>query len=56
MRERILAKAIPVERDHWGRPTVVIKNMDGNEVFFWLSESEFAKLESERPELKSKGV
>jgi hypothetical protein len=26
--------------------------MDGNELFFWLPETEFAKLESEIPELK----
>lgn len=31
----------------WGEPTVVINDCDGNEMFFWLSESERAKLRGE---------
>jgi catechol 2,3-dioxygenase-like lactoylglutathione lyase family enzyme len=54
--EHIRAKGIQVSRDDWGRPTVVIKDMDGNELFFWLPETEFAKLESEIPELKPNQV
>jgi catechol 2,3-dioxygenase-like lactoylglutathione lyase family enzyme len=50
--EHIRAKGIPVSRDDWGRPTMVIKDMDGNELFFWSTDAEFARLESEIPELK----
>ena len=45
--EHIRAKGIPISRDHWGNPTLVIKDLDGNELFFWLPESELARLESE---------
>lgn len=31
----------------WGEPTVVIEDLDGNELFFWLSESEREKLRGE---------
>ena len=31
---------------HWGEPTVVIHDLDGNELFFWLSEAEREKLRS----------
>jgi catechol 2,3-dioxygenase-like lactoylglutathione lyase family enzyme len=44
--EHIRTKKIPVSRDDWGKPTLVIKDLDGNELFFWLPESELAKLES----------
>ena len=46
--EHIRAKGIQVWRDDWGKPTLVIKDMDGNELFFW-AESALAKLESEMP-------
>jgi hypothetical protein len=26
---------IPTERRDWGQPTLVIKDLDGNELFFW---------------------
>jgi hypothetical protein len=28
----------------WGEPTVVIHDLDGNEIFFWLSKSEREKM------------
>lgn len=32
---------------HWGAPTLVIRDVDANELFFWLPESERASLEAE---------
>jgi hypothetical protein len=31
---------------HWGAPTLVIRDTDGNELFIWLPESERASLEA----------
>jgi catechol 2,3-dioxygenase-like lactoylglutathione lyase family enzyme len=31
----------------WGRPTLVIRDVDKNELFFWVPESEQARLEEE---------
>jgi catechol 2,3-dioxygenase-like lactoylglutathione lyase family enzyme len=45
--EHIRSKAIQFSRDDWGNPTLVIKDLDGNELFFWLPEGELEKLESE---------
>jgi len=42
--EHIRAKGIKFSRDNWGKPTLVIKDMDGNELFFWLPENELASL------------
>ena len=33
--EHIAAKNIPTERREWGQPTLVIKDLDGNELFLW---------------------
>jgi len=33
--EHIAAKGIKTERRNWGQPTLVIKDPDGNELFFW---------------------
>jgi len=30
----------------WGNPTLVIRDLDGNELFFWLSERERASLQA----------
>jgi len=32
---------------YWGAPTLVIRDLDGNELFTWLPESERASLETE---------
>lgn len=42
----IRGKAIRGTRFHWGQPTLVIKDRDQNELFFWLPESAWANLES----------
>src|ERR1043165_1514870 len=33
--EHIAAKGIKTERIHWGQPTLVVRDLDGNELFFW---------------------
>lgn len=35
LREHVAAKGIHTERVEWGRSTLVIKDIDGNELFFW---------------------
>jgi catechol 2,3-dioxygenase-like lactoylglutathione lyase family enzyme len=45
--QHIIKRDIKAARDDWGRPTLVIKDLDGNELFFWLPESEWARLESQ---------
>jgi len=47
LRQHIIERNIKATRDDWGRPTLVIKDLDGNELFFWVPESEWASLESQ---------
>ena len=35
LHRHIGAHCIPHERVDWGRPTLVIRDLDGNELFFW---------------------
>jgi catechol 2,3-dioxygenase-like lactoylglutathione lyase family enzyme len=35
VREHIAAKGIQTQRVDWGKPTLVIRDLDGNELFFW---------------------
>jgi catechol 2,3-dioxygenase-like lactoylglutathione lyase family enzyme len=46
-RRHLRDKGIETAVLHWGAPTLVIRDMDGNELFFWLPESERASLEAE---------
>ena len=50
--EHIRKKEIPFSTADWGRPTLVIKDLDGNELFFWLPEIQLASLVSEMAERK----
>jgi len=50
----VRAKAIEFSRDDWGKPTLVIKDLDGNELYFWVPESELASLDSEVAERANK--
>ena len=43
----IREKGIKVTRFHWGNPTLVMKDLDGNELFFWLPETAWVNLEPE---------
>ena len=54
--DHIREKGIEILHDEWGNPTLVIKDLDGNELFFWLPENELAKLESEIAERTGKPI
>ena len=41
LRKHIAAKGIETQRIDWGRPTLVVKDLDTNEIFFWLPEDDF---------------
>jgi catechol 2,3-dioxygenase-like lactoylglutathione lyase family enzyme len=41
LREHIATKSIEAMRVDWGRPTLVIKDLDANELFFWLPHDDF---------------
>ena len=49
LREHISTRGIKAALFHWGKPTLVIKDLDGNELFFWLQQSEWASLEALPP-------
>ena len=41
--QHIQNKAVPPVYTHWGAPTLVITDLDQNELFFWLSDAERVK-------------
>lgn len=41
LRQHILARGIQTQRAEWGRPTLVVKDLDANELFFWLPHDDF---------------
>lgn len=45
LREHIEAKGIQSSEFHWGAPTLVISDLDGNELFFWFPQGEREKLD-----------
>ena len=40
-RKHIVAKGIQTERVEWGRPTLVVRDLDANEIFVWLPRDDF---------------
>jgi hypothetical protein len=38
-------------RHEWGRPTLVLRDPDGNELFFWIPDSEWANWPPDLPTL-----
>jgi hypothetical protein len=44
LRKHIAGKGIQTRRVAWGRPTLVISDLDGNELFFWLPHDDFSEL------------
>ena len=40
LRRQIEERAIETTVEHWGKPTRVIRDLDGNELFFWPSLTE----------------
>lgn len=50
VREHLMARGIRAERVSWGRPTLAIRDPDGNDLFFWLPHDDFTGLDA--PESK----
>jgi len=42
--QHIRERGIHAMRHEWGRPTLVLRDPDGNELFFWIPDSEWASL------------
>jgi len=41
LKAHIASKGVRTERVDWGRPTLLLKDVDGNEIFFWLPHDDF---------------
>ena len=44
LRKHIAEKGIQTFRIQWGRPTLVIRDLDANELFFWLPNDDLTNL------------
>jgi catechol 2,3-dioxygenase-like lactoylglutathione lyase family enzyme len=42
--KHIQERGIKAMRDDWGRPTLVLVDLDGNELYFWIPDNEWANL------------
>ena len=42
--QHIRDRGIPAVRLEWGRPTLVLRDPDSNELFFWIPDSEWPNL------------
>jgi catechol 2,3-dioxygenase-like lactoylglutathione lyase family enzyme len=47
----IRERGINVMRDDWGRPTLVICDLDANELYFWIPDSEWANVPPDLPKI-----
>ena len=47
--QHIRERGISLMRDDWGRPTLVISDPDGNELYFWIPDNEWANLPPDLP-------
>ena len=54
LRNHIAERGIQTLRVEWGRPTLVIRDIDANEMFFWLPGDDFGSLGT--PALESKEI
>ncbi len=54
LRKHIAAKGIRTQRLHWGRSTLVVKDLDANELFFWPPQGDWPDLGM--PALESSGI
>jgi hypothetical protein len=54
LRKHIADKGIQTLRVEWGRPTLVIRDVDANELFFWLPHDDFSNLG--KPVIRSAGI
>lgn len=48
LRKHLVTRAVPTERLDWGRPTLVIRDVDDNEIFFWLAGDDFSGFGTEQ--------
>jgi len=53
LRKHIVSKGIQPQRVDWGRPTLLVSDLDANEIFFWLPDDDFTGFEV--PALESSG-
>lgn len=44
LRQHIADRGIQAFRVQWGRPTLVMRDLDGNQLFFWLPHDDFSNL------------
>ena len=42
LQRHIEEKRIPTKKVEWGKPTLVIRDLDENELYFWLTRNEAA--------------
>jgi catechol 2,3-dioxygenase-like lactoylglutathione lyase family enzyme len=47
LRQHIKERGIKTTIVPWGNPTLVVRDLDENELFFWLPQSEWESLEAE---------
>jgi catechol 2,3-dioxygenase-like lactoylglutathione lyase family enzyme len=47
-RKHMGARGIKIMRVDWGRPTLVIRDVDDNELFFWLPHDDFTGVGNEQ--------
>jgi catechol 2,3-dioxygenase-like lactoylglutathione lyase family enzyme len=52
LREHILQRGIETQRLDWGRPTLVMRDLDANEIFFWLPRDDFTGIEASAGETR----
>ena len=50
LREHFAANGIQPVRVDWGRPTLVVRDLDDNELFFWLPNDDFTGFNMREPE------
>ena len=43
--QHLRERRIPAMQHEWGRPTLVVRDPDENELFFWIPDSEWAGLD-----------
>lgn len=53
-RKHVAGKGIQTLRVDWGRPTLVIRDPDANELFFWLPHDDFNNLG--KPPIQASGI
>ena len=49
--QHIRERGIRMMRDEWGRPTLVLCDPDGNELYFWIPDNEWANLPPDLPKI-----